>query len=383
VYFVAVDGAGKPIQHPDINSASIQVIGGSQASATVGDPDSDINIVMLMDTSGSMANVIGSVREAALSSLESMPPNARVSVVSFNEQATTKTDFTNDLQGVADAIRRVEVEQRGTCLYDSVWNAIDQLAQVTQRPQDRRAIILFTDGRDQRSAANSDPCSIHTYNDIVNKARTTPTTPLHTIGLCSGSCGNLNVDEMQGMAQNTGGFSALGDETNLSTMFREIMEGLNSQQVAHANVYARQGENQGVLTLASRDEVEVSSAPFVFVSDRDYTAPPPAPEVRVPGLTYDAKANSYQLSLAIANPQQVVKLVLSLEETDGGKTVFSEELNLDGRETMQTDFPATSLTPGENYTLFIRAVDPGGPTPAVSTTTTARSSPARNSPTNR
>lgn len=360
VYFVAVDGAGKPIQRPDINTASIQVIGGAQAPATIGDPNSDINIVMLMDTSGSMANVIGSVREAALSSLEAMPPNARVSVVSFDEQATTLTDFTNDLQGVADAIGRVRVEQRGTCLYDSVWNAIDQLAQVTQRPQDRRAVILFTDGRDQRSAASSDPCSIHTYRDMVNKALGAPTTPLHTIGLCSGSCGNLNVAEMQEMAQVTGGFSALGDETNLSTMFRDIIQGLNSQQVARANVYARQGENQGVLTLLSRDGVEVSSAPFVFVSDRDYTAPPPAPTVRIPGLTYDAKANSYQLSLAVANPQQVAMLVLSLEETDGGKTVSSEELNLQGRENLQTDFSAASLTPGENYTVLIRAVDHDG-----------------------
>ncbi|MCB0253065.1 MAG: VWA domain-containing protein [Anaerolineae bacterium] len=360
VYFVAVDSAGKPIKRPDINSASIQVIGGSQAPATVGDPNSDINIVMLMDTSGSMTNVIDSVREAALSSLESMPPNARVSVVSFNERATTMTDFTNDLQGVADAIGRVRVEQAGTCLYDSVWNAIDQLAQVTQRPQDRRAIILFTDGRDQRSAASNDPCSIHTYRDMVNKALSSPTTPLHTIGLCSGSCGNLNVDEMQEMAQITGGFSALGDETNLSTMFREIMEGLNSQQAARANVYARQGENQGVLTLLSRDGVEVSSAPFVFVSDRDYTAPPPAPDVRVPGLTYDPEANTYRLALAIANSQQVGQLVLSLEETDGGKTVFSEELNPQGRETLETDFSAASLTPGENYTVFIRAVDPDG-----------------------
>lgn len=360
VYFVAVDGTGQPIERPDVESASIQVIGGSQAPATVGDPNSDIYIVMLMDTSGSMTNVIGNVREAALSSLESMPPNARVSVVSFNEQPTTMTDFTTDLQGVADAIGRVGVEQAGTCLYDSVWDAIDRLDQVVQRPQDRRAVILFTDGRDQLRADSPDPCSIHTYRDMVNKATRNPTTPLHTIGLCDATCRNLNVSEMQEMAQVSGGFSAMGGETNLSTMFREIMDGLNSQLAARANVYARQGENQGVLTLRSRDGLEVSSAPFVFVSDRDYTAPPAAPEIRVPGLTYDAEANSYQISLAIANPQQVARLVLSLDETDGGKTVFSEELDLQGREALQPSFSASGLTPGENYTANIRAVDAQG-----------------------
>lgn len=361
VYFVTVDGAGRPVKRPDIDSASIQVLDGASFSAAVGDPNSDIYIVMLMDTSGSMTNVIDSVREAALSSLEAMPPNARVSVVSFNEQPNTMTDFTNDLQGVADAIGRVRVEQAGTCLYDSVWDAIDRLDQVAQRPQDRRAIILFTDGRDQLRADSPDPCSIHTYRDMVNKALRSPSTPLHTIGLCdAATCRNLNVSEMQEMAQVSGGFSALGDETNLSTMFREIMEGMNSQLAARANVFARQGNNQGVLILRSRDGVEVSSAPFVFTSDRDYTAPPPAPEVRVPGLTYDAEANRYQIALAIVNPQQVARLVLSLDETDGGKTIFSEELDPQGRETLQTDFAADSLTPGENYTVNIRGVDPEG-----------------------
>lgn len=361
IYFVAVDGVGRPIARPDLESASVQVIGGAQFPATVGDPNSEINIVMLMDTSGSMGGVIDSVREAALSSLEAMPPNARVSVVAFNDEMRTLTDFTNDLEGVAAAIERVDVQPRGTCLYDSVWNAIDRLDQVAQQPQDRRAIILFTDGRDQSAANTAEPCSIHTYRDMVNKALRSPATQLHTIGLCDVTCRNLNAAELQEMAAASSGFAALGDETNLSSMFREIMDGLNSQLAARTAVFARQGENQGVLTLRSRDGLEVSSAPFVFQSDRDYTAPPAAPEITIPGLSYNADDNSYQLALSVANPEQIALILLSLEETDGGKTIFgNEERNLQGRDNLQTDFSAAGLTPGENYTLFVRAVDHDG-----------------------
>ncbi|MCB0257118.1 MAG: VWA domain-containing protein [Anaerolineae bacterium] len=361
VYFVAIDGAGKPMKHPSINAASIQVIGGSQAPASVGDPNSDIYIVMLMDTSGSMTNVVGNVQEAALSSLESMPANARVSVVSFNEKPTILTDFTNDRQGVADSIQSVRaVNQAGTCLYDAVWNAVDRLEQTVQRPQDRRAVILFTDGRDQRSASDTARCSVHTYNDMIAKATDNGITPLNTIGLCESTCGNLNADEIQGMAHDSGGFSAMGGTTDLSTMFREIMDGLNSQLAAHAEVYARQGENQGVLTLRSNDGVETSSAPFVFISDRDYTAPPAAPEIHVPGLSYDSEANSYQLALSVSNPEPVAKLILTLEETDGGKTVITKEINLQGQPTLQTVFSGEDLTPKTSYTAKISAVDQQG-----------------------
>ena len=160
VYFVMTDAQGQPILEPNLEGATIEVLGGANApvSATVADPQSNIYLVLLLDTSGSMQNVIGQVREAALSALENLPENTRVSVIAFDDRITPMTDFTNDLAGVSDAIQRVRVEEgRATCLYDAVWDAIDRLDSAAKPPEDRRALILFTDGRDQKSANSNDP----------------------------------------------------------------------------------------------------------------------------------------------------------------------------------------------------------------------------------
>ena len=88
VYFVMTDAQGQPILEPNLEGATIEVLGGASAPvpASVGDPQSDIYVVLLLDTSGSMQNEIGKVREAALSALKSLPDNARVSVIAFDDR---------------------------------------------------------------------------------------------------------------------------------------------------------------------------------------------------------------------------------------------------------------------------------------------------------
>ena len=99
VYFVVKDAQGNPVLEPNLEGATIEVLGGASAPvpASVEDPQSDIYVVLLLDTSGSMQNVMGKVREAALSALKSLPDNARVSVITFDDRPTPITDFTSDL----------------------------------------------------------------------------------------------------------------------------------------------------------------------------------------------------------------------------------------------------------------------------------------------
>ena len=284
VYFVMTDAQGQPILEPNLEGATIEVLGGASAPvpASVGDPQSDIYVVLLLDTSGSMQNVIGKVREAALSALKSLPDNARVSVIAFDDRPTLITDFTGDLGEVQNRVQRVRVEEGGpTCLYDAVWDAIDRLDLAVKRPQDRRAIILFTDGRDQKSADSDDPCSIHTYSDAVEKAQRQPATAIHTIGLCGADCNDINRKELLEMAGDTLGFAAVGGQTELSSMFQAIMDGLRAQLVAHANVFADQGLGQAVLTVKLRDGSKSVTKPFGFTSTKDYNAPLPPAAVRI------------------------------------------------------------------------------------------------------
>lgn len=363
VYFVVTDAQGRPILDPNLESATIQVVGGasSPVPASVGNPQSDIYVVLLLDASGSMQTVMPQVREAALAALKSLPANARVSVIAFDDRQRVINDFTNDFAEVGSRIQQVQATPGGpTCLYDAAWDAIDRLDRSAIRPQDRRALILFTDGRDQRRADSDEPCSIHTFNDVLQKAQRQPATPIHTIGLCGATCSNINSSELREMAEATSAFSVIGGQTELGAMFQGIMDGLNAQRVARANIFPSQGLGQAVLAVKPRDVNAFVTTMFNFVSDKNYQAPLPPPAVRISQLVYQAQDNTYRLALSLVNPQAIDRLVFSIEETEGGKTVpLDLEINRGDSDVIQTDFPARGLDAGKTYTLKVQAIDAG------------------------
>ena len=217
VFFTLTDGNGRPIPTANIESATIQLLGPNNepVSAVVEDPQTPVYISLLIDGSGSMGNVIGDVREAARSAIDNAPPNAYFSVIQFNEESILVQDFTNDLNRVKNAIDSVNsVPNKGTCLYDSLYNAIGQLDDQIQNPEERRAIILFTDGKDQLTIDDPAPCSRQTYADVIAAARpgniSAPITPIHTIGLTDDQGGGVNDAELRSMAAETIAFSVKG-----------------------------------------------------------------------------------------------------------------------------------------------------------------------------
>ena len=111
------------------------------------------------------------------------------------------------------------------------------------------------------------------------------------------------------MAKETFAFSASGSQENLSQLFGEIMEGLNSQLVAQANVYPRQGENQAVLSVKLRDKDAPLTTTFSFFSDRDYNAPPPPVTAQITSLIYDGEKDTYTLALSVTSPENLQKVV--------------------------------------------------------------------------
>lgn len=359
VYFVVTDGDGQPVLDANLEEATIQVVGSASAPipATISTPQSTIYVVLLLDVSGSMQNIIGQVRAAALSALQTLPANARVSVIAFSDQISVVTDFTGDFITVQQRIQQISVAPGApTCLYDAVWDVIDRLDIAATEPQDRRALILFTDGRDEKG--NGQACSIHTLQDVVQKAQRQPATPIHTIGLCGATCANLNVTELSEIASATRGFAVTGGQTDLEDMFQAIMDGLNAQLVARAVVYPRQGTGQAVLAVRPHDLNAFVTTMFNFRSDKDYAEPLPPVAVRVTELTFLPDNNTYQVGLGVGNPQSADRLIVSIEETEGGKTVLKGlEINVEGRAALQTDLPAANLTAGRKYTIKFQAVD--------------------------
>jgi hypothetical protein len=367
VFFTLTDASGRPLPRANFESATIQLLGSDQepVPASIEDPQTPVFIALLMDGSGSMQPVIDAAREAARSAIDAAPPTAHFAVIQFNEASTIIENFTNDLNLVKAAINVVDaVPNRGTCLYDATFDAVRLLDRQIQNPEQRRAIILFTDGKDQLTADNPEPCSRHTYEDVINAARPAtlfaPITPIHTIGLFDDQGDNLNESELRGLATDTIAFSAIGNQTNLGSLFREIIDGLSSQLVARANVFANQGENQAVLSVKLRDREAPLTTTFSFFSNTDYDLPPPPVNLQISSLQYDAAEDIYLLSLSVTGPESLLQIVVGVWDVRRGVQVSADQFFDNPGETVLAELGTESFEAEREYSIHIQAIDKEG-----------------------
>ncbi len=364
VYFVIVDEEGRPIPQMNIDSASIQLLGGNTepVEASVANPQTPFFVALVLDGSGSMANVMPEMREAAKDAIDSAPALARMSVIQFSDDFRPILDFTGDQERVQSAIDRVESIPNGsTCLYDALYDAMELLDDEIRNPQERRAIIAFTDGKDEKLGGG--PCSFYNYDDVIARSRpaNAPNTPIHTIGLCADAqCSNLNRSELRNMSLETLAFSATGDRNALRDLFREIMDGLSSQWVAQANVYSSEGQNQAALLVRLRNPDITLTAPFTFFSKRAYNKPLGPTTVQITGLTYDPAEDLYRLALSVANPQALNQVIVQVWDKKSGTQILPDNIFENPATNLSFERETTGFEPGREYSFRVRAVQKDG-----------------------
>lgn len=114
--------------------------------ATVSEP---FHVVLMIDTSASTLEKLHQIRRAAYAFVEQLQPADRVKIIAFDDTVRDLSGFTNNRETLNDAIEAIAPGQ-GTHMYDAFNRAMLALANVRR---DRRAIVLFTDGVDNRSDA--------------------------------------------------------------------------------------------------------------------------------------------------------------------------------------------------------------------------------------
>jgi len=111
---------------------------------------------IILDVSGSMSKNISSARKAVQTFLLDQNPNDECFFLTFNEKLTLAQDFTTR----PELINLAFLSPGGyTALFDAVYFGIDKLQEATNS---RRALIIVTDGEDNRSR--------YTLTDIKNLA---------------------------------------------------------------------------------------------------------------------------------------------------------------------------------------------------------------------
>ena len=222
VLFTLRDARGQPVTDASIEGATLHLVDPQKtpvAAQSVDLADTRILITMLLDTSGSMEAALGAVKSSARTAIDSAPPGALISVFRFSDARQLILDFNGDSLRVQNAIDSIASPSGNTCLYDTVYDTLDDLQRFgAAQESTRKAVILFTDGKDLRLETNA-PCSVRTLNDVVSRAQEYQI-PVNTIGLYT-QPDDISQAELARLADETGGYSATGNQAQLEMCIRD------------------------------------------------------------------------------------------------------------------------------------------------------------------
>jgi Ca-activated chloride channel family protein len=102
---------------------------------------------ILFDVSGSMTNMLSAARRAAVTFLRMGNPDDEYFLIEFSNAPHITQDFTSDIAALQHRLAFTDAKGR-TSLYDAVYLGLDK---VNRGNNSRKALILITDGLDNRS----------------------------------------------------------------------------------------------------------------------------------------------------------------------------------------------------------------------------------------
>jgi Ca-activated chloride channel family protein len=231
-----------------------------------------VNVVLMLDASGSVAGEIDSLKNAAMQFVAQLGPEDQVSIIKFHTDIELIQDWTSKADEVRHAIswrfkpgmvmdRNGRYSPGSTSLYDALYAAADdQLAKV----DGRKAIILLTDGDDTSSKVTYDQALSAVVRSgaivfVISKARAIMTAindqyggrlgkVFGTARAAGAVTARLERAEfmMTGLAKRTGGqiFSPLEDK-QMEDVYREVARELKNQYII--TYVSKNGERDGRL----------------------------------------------------------------------------------------------------------------------------------------
>lgn len=107
-------------------------------------------VVLMLDTSDSTQEKLAQIQRAAIAFLEQLQPNDKVKIISFDGELHDWTDFTGDKAILRNAISQTR-SAHDTHVYDAMQLALNSLRPIQQR----KAIVIFTDGMDWHSNSST------------------------------------------------------------------------------------------------------------------------------------------------------------------------------------------------------------------------------------
>ena len=213
----AIDRAGQPLTSLKLSDFEVYEDGVKQNVEHFRPVNAPVNVVLLLDLSGSTKKRRRSMADAAKQFIDALPAQDKISVVAFTRRYKALTGFTSDKAALKEAAEQINRIEGGTAFYDSMWKALDDLDKV---PDARKAIVVLTDGEDESLVGDEE--TSHTFDDLLGRAAEEDVTiypiyfkatdQMRKVGVVFGSGSLLGDDkartarkQLESLAEQTGG----------------------------------------------------------------------------------------------------------------------------------------------------------------------------------
>jgi VWFA-related protein len=264
----ALNRVGQPLIDLKPEDFTIYEDGSRQEISHFRPVDAPVNLILLLDLSGSTKNKRKAMQEAANRFIDVLPRQDNVAIVAFTRKYRPLTDFTDDKAKLKSVLKDIKDISGDTAFYDSMWKALDRLDQLSDA---RKAIIVLTDGEDD-SIESTDPTE-HTFEQLLERASEedvtiypiyfSPSNHYDKVGLLFGGGNLMGSDksriaakQLSDLAEQTGGeiFSAQREE-NLEDAYRRVAAELHTlYSLAYSpDNLKHNGEFRKVTVKVSRD----------------------------------------------------------------------------------------------------------------------------------
>jgi VWFA-related protein len=122
-----------------------------------------VNLVLLLDLSGSTRDRMKVMKRAARKFVDTLSPDTRIAVAAFTRKFMLVSNFTLDRKLLKDRLDDVKNFHSGTAFYDSMWAALDLFQEAEGK---RKAVVVLTDGVDN-SLSHDDYEPRHPFDDLL------------------------------------------------------------------------------------------------------------------------------------------------------------------------------------------------------------------------
>jgi Ca-activated chloride channel family protein len=186
--------------------------------------DAPITIGVVLDLSGSMTSKFTRARKALTEFLRTSNPQDEFFVVGFNDRPSVIVDYTSDVDDVEARMVMLKPENR-TALIDAVYLGLDHLRQAKY---DRKALLIISDGGDNRSR--------YTQNELERVVRESGV-QIYSIGIfdnyAPSSEEQLGPELLKQICESTGGrlFIVGSDTADLADIASRISAELRDEYV--------------------------------------------------------------------------------------------------------------------------------------------------------